>query len=160
VLANERAEKDLATDRDKEAKEKVDRAKETPGIESAIKTQLKAMYQAGASPQEAQAALAGQLSDRFGRGTANALVAGQAGGAREELMSEYLNGDQSKHRNSQVIGAEGLAASIQSAVGGDDTQKKQLEQQKRAADYLQAIANAPRGSGVVGFNAQGNATVN
>jgi hypothetical protein len=158
-LSDAKGREDAEKASKQKSKDDLDRAKETPGIESAIRTQLKAMYQGGASPVEAQAMLADKLSDHFGRGTANALVAGQAEAAQEERMMDYLNGDQSKHRNSQVIGAEGLAASIQSAVGGDDTAKKQLEQQKLAADYLRQIANSPRGSGIVGFNAQGNATV-
>ena len=149
--------------KDREASQKKDlksAKEEAPGVEGLIRNQLKALIQSGVDEDTAQFQVRGQLQNRFGAETAGALVGEQAGSVKEQLMSEYLQGPdvEKQHRNSQVIGAEGLAASIQSAVGGRDEQLEQLkkiyEQNQRSADALSKIANAPRSS--LSFGADGN----
>jgi hypothetical protein len=112
-----------------------------PGIDDAIRETLKGM---GGS-REAESAIIGMLVPKFGADAATRLVRDQAGGAREELMADAMKGPEK--RSSSVIGAEGLASSIQAAVGKDDTAEKQLQQQIMMANYLRMIANGGNQAG-------------
>lgn len=138
-------QEDIKKQEDKDKEAQLKQAKETPGIEGLIKDRLKAMG-GGAG---AEKALAEMLTPKFGKDAAESLTKAGGVSARDELMSEWLKGPDSgpQRRSSQVIGAEGLANSIQSAVGGPDEQveqlKKILEQQTRSAAALDKIAGAP-----------------
>ncbi len=145
--------KEVERDRTERRDRKLELARDqAPGVEGLIKEQLKNLLDGGYTALEAQRETVGQLKGRFGAETAANLVAGQVGGAQEELMSDFIKGPE--RRKSSVIGAEGLAESIQGAVGGNDEARQAREQRARQIDLLQRIADQ-RGGGRAMFGPDG-----
>ena len=74
---------------------------------------------------------------------------------KDELMKDNMKGPDKERRKSSVIGAEGLASSIQSAVGGEDKRTQEItKRQDKQTEFLKKMAENATG-GIAAFDAGG-----